>query len=429
MVARVTGLGALKRRAQMADQLSSDLASLKIDRTGDPNRKGPLTYILILLGVGAVVAAVWLVGLPYLEANVFKREVAVTEITMVSPANATVDLTTTGYVTPQKVSQVAAKVFGKVSRVHVKQGQVVHEGDVLLELDAIDQQAMIATAEARAAAARARAVAANAAKVEAERQAKRARALAEGEVGSKAAAEDLEGRVESLLEQARAAQAEVRAAQAEVEALRVGLKSLKVTAPIGGTVLGKPPEVGESLGMMATGLNSMGGTIEIADLTSLVVETDVPEQRLHLIQMGRPAEIVLDAFPTRRYRGKAIEIVPRMNRAKATATVKVAFTDPAEGVLPDMSARVSFLSKELDEATLKQPPKRVVPSAAVVDRNNAKVVFVIEGDRVRVKPVQIAAPVAGGFELLEGPAPGTRVVRDPPADLADGQLVKEKADS
>jgi RND family efflux transporter MFP subunit len=367
--------------------------------------------------------------MPYLEANVFKREVAVTEITMVSPANASVDLTTTGYVMPQKVSQVAAKVFGKVSRVHVKQGQIVKEGDVLIELDGVDQQAMIATAEARTAAARARAVAANAAKIEAERQAKRAKALADGDVGSRSTAEDLEGRVESLLEQARAAQAEVRAAQAEVEALRVGLTGLKVTAPIGGTVIGKPPEVGESLGMMATGLSAQSGTIEIADLTSLVVETDVPEQRLHLIQMGRPAEIVLDAFPNKRYRGKAIEIVPRMNRAKATATVKVAFTDAADGVLPDMSARVSFLSKELDEATMKQPAKRIVPGAAVVDRNNAKVVFVIEGDRVRVKPVQIAAPSTGGFELLEGPAPGTRVVRDPPADLADGQLVKEKADS
>ena len=65
-----------------------------------------------------------------------------------------------------------------------------------------------------------------------------------------------------------------------------------------------------------------------------MVETDVPEQRLHLVQIGRPAEIVLDAFPDRRYRGKAIEIVPRVNRAKATATVKVTFVDPSEGVLP-----------------------------------------------------------------------------------------------
>ncbi|HZF50629.1 MAG TPA: efflux RND transporter periplasmic adaptor subunit [Polyangiaceae bacterium] len=419
----------------MADQLSSDLASLRIDRTVDPNRRGPFGYIVILVVVAAAGAAAWLAGLPYLEANVFKREVAVTEITMVSPANASTDLTTTGYVTPQKVSQVAAKVFGKVSRVLVKQGQVVNEGDLLIELDAIDQEATVAAAEARVAAARARAAAAMAGKVEAERQAKRARSLAEGEVGSKATAEDLESRVESLAEQARASQAEVKAVQAEVAALRVGLKNHKVAAPISGTVISRPPEVGENLGMMATGLSSQGGTIEIADLTSLVVETDVPEQRLHLIQMGRPAEIVLDAFPTRRYRGKAVEIVPRMNRAKATATVKVAFTDPTDGVLPDMSARVSFLSKELDEASLKQPAKRIVPTAAVVDRNNAKVVFVIEGDRVRVKPVQIAAPSVGsagsasGFELLDGPAPGTRVVRDPPADLADGQLVKEKADS
>lgn len=413
----------------MADQLSSDLASLKIDRSIDPNKKGPFGYIVVAAAVIGAGAAGWLLGVPYLEAKVFKREVTVTEITMVSPANASVDLTTTGYVTPQKVSQVAAKVFGKVSRVHVKQGQVVKEGDVLIELDSIDQEATIAAAEARVAAARARAAAANAGKVEAERQAKRARSLAEGEVGSKAAAEDLESRVESLAEQARASMAEVRAAQAEVSALRVGLQSMKVSAPIGGTVISKPPEVGESLGMMATGLTSMGGTIEIADLTTLTVETDVPEQRLYLIQLGRPAEIVLDAYPSRRFRGKAIEILPRMNRAKATATVKVAFVDPTDGVLPDMSARVSFLTKELDEKAMKEPPKRVVPGAAVANRNGDKVVFVIEGDRVRLKPIQTAAPAGGGFELLDGPAAGTRVVRDPPPDLTDGQLVKEKADS
>jgi RND family efflux transporter MFP subunit len=413
----------------MADQLSSDLASLRIDRTVDPNRKGPFFYIIVLAVVAALGASAWLVGVPYLEAKVFKREVAVTEITMVSPANATVDLTTTGYVTPQKVSQVAAKAYGKVTRVHVKQGQLVKEGDVLIELDAIDQEAAIATGEARAAAARARVTAANAAKTEAQQQAKRARALAEGGVGSVATAEDLESRVASLEEQTRASAAEVKAAQAEVAALRVGLTNLKVTAPLTGTVMSKPPEVGENLGTMAMGLTAQGGTIEIADLTTLVVETDVPEQRLHLIKMGRPAEIVLDAYPDRRYRGKAVEIIPKINRAKATATVKVAFVDPLEGVLPDMSARVSFLTKELDEKSLKEPAKLVVPGAAVVDRNGAKVVFVIEGDRVRVKPVQIASPNGSGFELLQGPAAGTRVVRDPPADLADGQLVKEKADS
>ena len=75
------------------------------------------------------------------------------------------------------------------------------------------------------------------------------------------------------------------------------------------------------------------------------------------MKIGGPCEIVLDAYPTKRFRGKAHEITPRVNRTKATVTVKVAFVDDREGVMPDMAARVSFLSEELDKAELKAPPK------------------------------------------------------------------------
>ena len=413
----------------MTDQLSSDLASLRIDRDVNPNRRGPLWYIVVIAVAGAAAAAGWLLGVPYLESKFFKTEVSVTEIVSVSAAHASVELTTTGYVVPQTVSQVAAKAYGKVSRVLIKQGEKVETGDVLLELDALDQKAAIASAGARVAASRARVLTAKASLNEADRQAKRARTLAEQGVGPKAEAEDLESRVESLKEQVGAADAEVKAAQAEVAALRVGLGNLTVTAPIDGTVISKPPEVGENLGLLPGGFSAQGGTIEIADLTTLVVETDVPEARLHLVQLGRPAEIVLEAFPDRRYRGKTTEIVPRVNRAKATATVKVGFVDPADGALPDMSARVSFLSKELDEKALKEPPKTVVPGAAVVERNGEKAVFVIDDERVRLVPVKIGAPNGAGFELLQGPSSGTKVVKDPKPDLADGQSIREKSES
>jgi RND family efflux transporter MFP subunit len=413
----------------MTDQLSSDLASLRIDRDVNPNRRGPLFYLAVIALVGGVGAAGWFVAVPYLESKFYKTEVATTEIVTVSAAQASVDLTTTGYVMPQKVSQVAAKAYGKVARVHVKQGDKVKTGDVLLELDAVDQKASIASAGARTAAARARVYTAKAGLTETERQAKRARTLAEQGVGPKAAAEDLESRADSLKEQVRAAEAEVKAAQAEVAALKVGLANLTVPAPIDGTVISKPPEVGENLGLLPGGFSAQGGTIEIADLTTLVVETDVPEARLHLVKLGRPAEIVLEAFPDRRYRGKAVEIVPRVNRAKATATVKVGFVDPPEGVLPDMSARVSFLTKELDEKALKSPPKIIVPSAAVSERNGQKVLFVIEDERVRLVPVKLGAPNGAGFELLQGPSSGTKLVKDPKPDLADGQAIREKSDS
>jgi multidrug efflux pump subunit AcrA (membrane-fusion protein) len=145
-----------------------------------------------------------------------------------------------------------------------------------------------------------------------------------------------------------------------------------------------------------------------------------------MIKLGSPAEIVLDAFPSRRYRGKSEEITPQVNRSKATVIVRVSFVDDKEGVLPDMSARVSFLTKPLDAEALKQPPKIVVPSAAVADRAGGKVVFVVEDEVVRMVPVKLGAPFGRGYELTEGPRPGTRLVASPPETMADGQRVKEK---
>jgi hypothetical protein len=57
------------------------------------------------------------------------------------------------------------------------------------------------------------------------------------------------------------------------------------------------------------------------------------------------------------------------------------------------------------------------------------VAFVLDGDRVRMVALTLGPPFAGGFELKEGPAPGTHVVKDPPATLADGQSVKESGGS
>ena len=118
-----------------------------------------------------------------------------------------------------------------------------------------------------------------------------------------------------------------------------------------------------------------------------------------------------------------------MNRTKATVTVKVAFVDDREGVLPDMAARVSFLSSELDKAELKAPPKTIIPGEAVATRNGAKVVFVVQDGRLRLVPIELGPSFGSGFELKRGPTPGTRLVKNPAETLTDGQGVKEKSGS
>lgn len=403
----------------MADQLSSDLASLRIDRKSKarPTRSwgGTITALVLIGALGAAGA----VGYPRVAAAVFKTEISMTEISMISPAQASISITSSGYVVPQVLSRVGAKIPGRIARVLVKEGDRVKAGDLLIELEDADQRAAIAAAQARVGAAAARASASRANIAEIRLQADRQKLLVDSGTAGKATLDDLLARVTSLEKLASASDAEIRAAQAEVESLRVLLQDRVVKAPIAGTVISKPPEVGE----MTAPLPFL---IELADFDSLVVETDVAESRLNNVKIGAPCEIVLDAYPSKRLSGKTIEVGKRVNRAKATIVVRVAITDDKAGVLPDMAARVSFLTKEISAEALKEPPKRIVPAAAVVERAGAKVVFVVDQGRVKMVPVRVGGEAAGAFELLDGPPPGSKLVVNPPADLQDGQKIKEK---
>jgi RND family efflux transporter MFP subunit len=411
-------------RVAVSDQLSSDLASLKIDRRPAP-RAFPVRAIVWVAIIGALAVAGYVFGMPLVQARLLKTEVSFTEVSVHSPSQASVELTSSGYVEPQLITRVAPKIPGRVAAVAVREGDRVTKGTLLLELEHADRDSGVEAARMRALAAHARVATATANLAETRLQAKRQRALAEQGVAPAATAEDLEARAASLQEAVRAAEAEVKAADAEVATLRVDLQYMRVLAPIDGTIISKPPEVGELVG------TDIGGgrdkVIELADFSTLMVETDIPEGRLHMVKLGSPAEITLDAFPGRRYRGESVEISSRVNRAKATVQVKVKFVDDAKDVLPDMSARVSFLTEAIDPASLQQKAKTVVPASAVVERGGAKVVFVLDGEAVRMRNVTLGERIGSGFELLDGPEVGARLVAEPPPDLTDGQQVKEKS--
>lgn len=403
----------------MADQLSSDLASLRIDRTKKlrPQRSwGGLVGTVVVI---AALVAAGSIAVPRIQSAIFKTEISMTEISLLSPAQASISITSSGYVIPQIVSRVGSKIPGRIARVAVKEGDQVKVGDVLFELDDADQRSAIAAAQARVGAASARASASRANIAEIRLQADRQKLLVDSGSVGRATLDDLLARVTSLEKLAVASDAEIRAAQAEVESLRVLLQDRVIKAPIAGTVISKPPEVGE---MTAT----LPYLVELADFESLVVETDVSESRLKNVVIGAPCEIVLDAYPSTRFRGKTLEIGKRVNRAKATIVVRVGFSDSREGVLPDMAARVSFLTKELSAEAMKEAPKRIVPASAVAERNGAKVVFVVDQGRVKMSMVTVGGESAGGFELVDGPPPGTKLVANPPKDLQDGQKIKEK---
>ena len=414
---------------ERSDQLSSDLASLRIQRDENPDRPRPVIWIIVAILLAGAGVAGYVFGVPYVEAKVFKTPVAFSEITLVSPAEASTQLTATGYVMPLVITHVGVKVQGRVAKVLVKEGERVKAGQVLFQLEDSDQRTVLGTADARVQAARARAELARANAEEFRTQLERAKKLAERGAGTASAAEDLGLRVRALGESARVAEAEARVAASEREQAELSVRNTIIRAPIDGKVLNKPPEVGELVGPISGAV--AGVSVDIADFNSLVMEVDVPEGRLPLVKPGAPCEIALDAFPDRRLRGEVKEVTPRVNRAKATVTVRVRFIDSAEGVLPDMAGRVGFLSKQLDVEAVKEKPKLVVPGNAVTERAGQKVVFTVDAaadDQVRVVPVKLGPAFGSGFELVEGPPAGTKVVRDPPETLREGNPVKEKSE-
>jgi RND family efflux transporter MFP subunit len=406
----------------VTDQLSSDLASLRINRTAPAPPSAAKKAIVPVLVV-ALIGVAALFGYEKVQGAVFKQEVKTTEIAMISPSQADVTVTATGYVIPQVTSKVGAKLPGRIAKVMVKEGDTVKEGDVIAQLEDADQRSQITAASSRVGAAQARIATARANLAEISQQVERERALVAGGAVGKANLDNLVARESALKEAVRAAEAETNVAQADVGTVGVGLKDRIVIAPISGRIVSKPATLGEFVG----GVGNIGLVAEIVDFKSLMVEADVPEPRLHLVKIGAPCEVILDAYPNKRYRCEAAQLGQRVNRSKATIMVKVKFSseDDISDVLPEMSARVSFLSKAITEAAKNEAPKKVVSADAIADRGGQKVVFAINDGKLHAVPVKVGGNVGSTVELLDGPPQGTKVVVKPTGETADGQRIKE----
>src|SRR5438552_2611927 len=92
------------------------------------------------------------------------------------------------------------------------------------------------------------------------------------------------------------------------------------------------------------------------DLHTIEVEADVNESNIAQLHEGQPAEVTVDAFPGKKWKGVLRQIIPTADRAKAVVKVKVAIVNPDARLLPEMAASVSFLQAERTSAELQEQP-------------------------------------------------------------------------
>ena len=403
--------------------MSSDLDRLRIERpAGGFQPEGPRRLVLVLVLVAlalAGLAALYLWG-PLSPA----QEVAVTVVAKVYPAQAYTALNASGYVVAQRKAAVSSKSTGRLAYLGVEEGSRVKKGQVMASLENEDLVAARNQAEAQVREAEAGLVSAQAELTDARLQHQRYKTLVAQDLISRQDFDIADARLKKAEAGVASAQARIRTTRAALAEAQASLGYSYIRSPFNGVVTTKNADVGEVVAPFGAAANARAAVVTMADLDSLMVEADVAESNLDKVYRGQPCEISLDAIPDRRFPGEVHMIVPTADRAKATVLTKVKFLEMDDRILPEMSAKVAFLSRPLGEG--EKRPRLAVAKAALVTRNGRTVAFVLKGSQVKETPVAVGPALGDLMEVAGGLEEGNRVVLNPPASLGDGGRVKVK---
>jgi RND family efflux transporter MFP subunit len=402
-------------------QTSDLLKELRIDRDVRPRRSrvrwlGGGALALLALAVGAWL--VWARVVPPTVRTVPARAAAPT-------AGAASVLDASGYVTARRQATVSAKITGKVTEVLIEEGQRVKEGAVLARLDDTEARAQLTLARAQLDAARSqegeiRALLAQAERDHARQQELHARQLVAAQSLDAALAQrdTLRARLAHNLQQ-------VRVATESVAVAEVQLDNTVIRAPFGGVVVAKSAQPGEMISPISAGGGfTRTGIGTIVDMDSLEIQVDVNESFINRVTAGQPVEATLNAYPDWRIPGSVIAIIPTADRAKATVKVRIAIEAKDARIVPDMGARVAFLTARPAGGAPPPAPAVLVPADAVRGEGAAAVVFVHASGRVERRGVTLGRAIGSEREILTGLRAGERVVVAPAPSLEDGDAVR-----
>jgi HlyD family secretion protein len=395
-----------------------DLSKLSIDRTAAraPSARRRLWPWATGLALLVAAAALGLSG--GLGGSV---TVETATVTSAYPSQAVTALNATGYVVAQRKAAVASKATGRLEWLGVMEGSRVKKDEVIARLESRDVAAAREQAAANVTVTEANSEQAQAELRDANRNLARWRELFQDNYISHLELDTAVARADKARAATRSSEAAIAVARANLKAAEVAFDQTLIRAPFDGVVLTKNANVGDNITPFSSAMDTKGAVVTIADMSTLEVEADVAESSLGQITVGQPCEIQLDAIPDTRFAGVVNRIVPTVDRAKATVMVKIGFTDRDRRILPDMSAKVAFLSREIAPADRKSVT--AVPRQAVIERDGQKVVFIIKDDRAVRTTIEIGRALGDLIEV-SGIRTGEKIVLAPLDKLTDGTRVK-----
>lgn len=346
-----------------------------------------------------------------------------------------------GNIQAQKKVDISATIPGQITRLAVEEGDRVHKGQFLLQIDATNPRAAARSNEYSMEALRKDVESSRASLLQAQDEMRRA----EGNfrAGIIPAAEYERARTSIMTREAavQAAERRVEQAAATLQGSRDTLAKTTIVAPMDGVVTARRVEEGE---VAVIGVQNSPGTVllTISDMSVVEAELEVDETSIPNVKLGQEARVRLDAYPNQTFKGIVTEVgsSPLTDTANQAIKfkVKVRIENPPADIKPGLSARADILTGFRGNAL-------VVPLQALVVRDierkpgqpadaprEQEGVYVMENGKARFQPlktgligdlsIEVVSGLKGGETVISGPFKALREI-EPGAAVT---LEKEK---
>jgi RND family efflux transporter MFP subunit len=375
-----------------------------------------MKYLLLVLGLPACMGLGWFVYRDSLDRKSAARgqrgeEPVAVRVVGVRQRTVEESVHLVGRLEPRAQVTLRAQVAGYISTLSKDVGDRVEANRPVILLDDSKHQQALASAEAALKVAKANLEVARKEKEPARANLIQYQQLFKRGTATSQQVDEAKAALDVLVEKISLQEQNVKAAEVEVKNRTIALRETKISSKISGFVAERMMEAGDLA-------NPNDPLLRIVDLDTVRLLVSVVEHEYGKVLLGQAAKVKVDALPDAVFTGRVMRKSPVLNPDTRTGLVQIEVPNRDRRLKPGMTARAAIVIHRRSNA-------QVVPIAAVLNRGEQQLVFVVVGDPPRTQQKIVTTGIRDGeyIEVLSGIQPTDRIVTLGNRLVETGQLV------
>ena len=308
--------------------------------------------------------------------------------------------------------KLTPRVTGRLEKIFVKRGDIVHEGEPVAYLEHEQQDALIGAAEAQKASAMADSEKAKAEMMNEKTNLERYKRLLDAGFSTMQQYDAASTSYASAKASYNAALAKERQAQSELKRSKSSKDDYIIKAPLNGTVLN---DYSISAGAM---ISPSSPILDIADLSRLKATLKIPESKIFTVKMGMPVTIRFDALPDEEFKGYVTATDQYVEPSTRTSNVEIELDNRAAGgkLRPGMFGQASITEREAKNVI-------AIPESSLHSSESGFYVLVAESGKAKQRVISVGIRQGSLVEITKGLKTGDKVIIFGGKNLNDGDKI------